>query len=32
MIDPLFSDWPPERRGGALEILNSLADTLEISA
>jgi DNA-binding MarR family transcriptional regulator len=28
-IDPLFSDWPPERRTGALEVLNSLADTLE---
>jgi DNA-binding MarR family transcriptional regulator len=28
-IDPLFSDWPPERRRGALEVLNSLADTLE---
>jgi DNA-binding MarR family transcriptional regulator len=28
-IDPLFSDWPPERRGAALEVLNSLADTLE---
>jgi DNA-binding MarR family transcriptional regulator len=28
-IDPLFSDWLPERRAGALEVLNSLADTLE---
>jgi DNA-binding MarR family transcriptional regulator len=28
-IDPLFSDWPPRRQDAALEVLNSLADTLE---
>jgi DNA-binding MarR family transcriptional regulator len=28
-IDPLFADWPPERRGEALETLNALADALD---
>jgi hypothetical protein len=28
-IDPLFSDWPAERQQAALEVLNSLANTLE---
>jgi DNA-binding MarR family transcriptional regulator len=28
-IDPPFADWSPERRRGALEVLNALADTLE---
>jgi DNA-binding MarR family transcriptional regulator len=28
-IDPLFSDWPPERQLAALEVLNSLADSVE---
>jgi DNA-binding MarR family transcriptional regulator len=28
-IDPLFSDWPAERQAEALEVVNSLADTLE---
>jgi DNA-binding MarR family transcriptional regulator len=28
-IDPLFSDWHPERMAAALEVVDSLADTLE---
>ena len=28
-LDPPFADWSYERQSGALEILNSLADTLE---
>jgi hypothetical protein len=28
-IDPLFSDWPPERQAAALEVVNSLADAFE---
>jgi DNA-binding MarR family transcriptional regulator len=28
-IGPQFSDWPSERQAEALEVLNSLADTLE---
>jgi DNA-binding MarR family transcriptional regulator len=28
-IDPLFTDWTPERQAAALAVLNSLADTLE---
>jgi DNA-binding MarR family transcriptional regulator len=28
-IDPLFSDWPPERQAAALDVLNALADSLD---
>jgi DNA-binding MarR family transcriptional regulator len=31
-IEPLFSGWPPARQAAALEILNSLTNTLENAA